>query len=97
MVPNSGAAANLVCFKCLERRNSILDCRGVSRAEALLASARFKFGDGRLGEVRVPADIPGGLGGVRGNVSAFELEADIPAFLRKGAAEALVGAIGCHP
>ena len=55
------------------------------------ASARFKFGDGRLGEVLHEADIPAGIVGNRGKLTAFALEADIPASWRKGALEAIGG------
>ena len=39
----------------------------------------------------IPADIPAGIIGGRGEVRAFLTEADIPALLRKGALEALGG------
>ena len=57
----AGSTANSVCCKWLGRHNSILNCRGVSRAETYPACARFKFGDGRLGHVRCAADIPMGI------------------------------------
>ena len=53
--------------------------------------ARFKFGDGRVGEVKFAADIEVGAPSSRGTFGAFLLEADNPALLRKGALEALGG------
>ena len=53
--------------------------------------ARFKFGDGRVGEVKHAADIKVGSAGRKGAFTAFVLDADIPALLRKGVLEALGG------
>ena len=53
--------------------------------------ARFKFGGGRLGEVRCAADTKVGMVGRRGALAAFVLKADAPALLRQGAIEALGG------
>ena len=74
-----------------ERHNSILNCRGVSRAETYPACAGFKFGDGRLGDVRCAADIPLGIFGARGTFMALAPEAGIPGLLREGALEVLGG------
>ena len=43
--------------------------------------ARFKFGDGRVGEVRYAADIKVGIAERGGAFTAFVLVADIPALL----------------
>ena len=53
------------------------------------SNARFKFGDGRIGEVKHAADIKVGIAGRKGAFTAFVLDADIPASLREGALEAL--------
>ena len=87
----TGAAANVVCFSSLARHNRTLERRGVPRVTAYLPQTRFRFGDGRLGEVRHAADIPMGIAGRKGMFTSFVLEADIPPLLRRGAAEALGG------
>ena len=56
-----------------------------------LLSARAKFGNGGIGEVRSAADIKVGISGRRGAFAAFALYADIPTLLRGGAREALGG------
>ena len=58
---DAGATANLVCFRYLERHDRILQRKGFPRVSSYPASARFKFGDGRLGEV-----LHAGIGGNRG-------------------------------
>ena len=64
---------------------------GFSRVTPYSAAARFKFGDGRVVEVEHAADIKVGIAGRRGASAACVAVADIPAFLRKGAWEALGG------
>ena len=56
VVLDIGAAANLACFRLLAHRNRILEREGFLRVPTYPAGARFKFGDGRLGEVRHAAD-----------------------------------------
>ena len=51
------------------------------------ACARFKFGDGCLGEVRRAAAIPAKIAGDRGKFATFAPEVDYPVFLRRGALE----------
>ena len=58
--------------------------------------ARFKFGGGRIGEVKYAADTKVGFAGRRGVSTAFVLEADIPALLRAGAPGALGGQFDCE-
>ena len=53
------------------------------------SAARFKFGDGRIGEVQYAANISVGIAGRKGTFTAFVMDAEIPALLRKGALEAL--------
>ena len=88
---DSGAAANLVCFKRSENRNLLLGKQGLPRISTDPAGARFKFGDGRLREVRFVADVTVGDAGCQGALAAFALGADIPALLPKGALGALEG------
>ena len=56
-----------------------------------MASAQFRFGSGRLGDVRHAAIIPVGTGGNKGKFTALSLEVDIPALSRRGALEPLGG------
>ena len=85
---DTGAAVNLACSWWLERRDSILERWGAPRAETFPESARFKFGDGRLGDVRCAAGCPVGVAGGPGKCTAYLLDAGIPASSRKGASEA---------
>ena len=88
-VLDTGATANLVCYKWLGTRNSFLGRREMEKAVPYPSNARFKFGDGRIGEVKHAADIKVGVAGCKGAFTAFVLDAYIPALLRKGALEAL--------
>ena len=91
MVLGTGATANLVCFCWLRPRNRILQRRGSQKVSTYPSSARFRFGNGRLGEVRRPADISAGIPVRKGEITVFVLDADIPTLLRKGALEVLEG------
>ena len=95
MALGAGATANLACFRCLAHHDCILEKAGVSRVSTYPPCARFKFGDGRLGEVRHFADSPVSFVGEKGKFTASVLKADIPAFLLKGASEALLGQSDC--
>ena len=101
-VLDSGDTADITVSKCLGHHSKISQRRGVPRAEAYPARARFKladwamYGDGRLGDVRCAADFPLGIAGDRGKRSAFVLKTDIPALLRIGALEALGGRSDFH-
>ena len=88
---DTGATANLVSFERLENHKSIVGKRGLRRKSSHTASARFKFGDGRRGEVRYAAEITVGTAACKDTLAAFASLADIPALLREGALEALVG------
>ena len=55
------------------------------------SSARFRSGDGGLGEVLHAADIAVGIAGSQGKFAAFAPDRDIPALFRNSASEALVG------
>ena len=91
VVLDAMAAANLVCSRWLENRNSLLTQRGFRRSKTNPAKAPFKFGDGRMGAVRYSADTTVGVAGNGGPFTAFVLDSDIPAFLRKGASGAMGG------
>ena len=88
---DSGATANLVCFRWPEHHNRLLERRGMQRVYVYQSKARFCFGDGRVGAVRRAADILVGVAGNTGKFTAFVLDAGIPALLRRGAMEALGG------
>ena len=66
-----------------------MEGQGIEKAYPYPAEARFKFGDGRIGEARYAADITVGIAGYKGSFTAFVLDAEIPALLCKGALEAL--------
>ena len=51
----------------------------------------FQVGDGRLGDLRCAADIPAGIAGNLGKITAFAPDADIPALSCKGASDDLGG------
>ena len=53
--------------------------------------ARFKFGHGRIGDMRFVADITVGIAASTRNFTAFISAANIPALQRKGALAALAG------
>ena len=91
VVSDTGATANIVCFSWLAHRNRIVEQRGIPRVTTYPAKARTRIGDGRLGGVRHTADIPAGIAGDREMFTAFALDSDIPALLRKGFMEALGG------
>ena len=78
-------------FSWLARHNRILDRRGNPRVTTYPSQAGFCLGDGRHGQEHHAADFPVGVAGHRGMFTAFALEADIPALLRKGAMEAIGG------
>ena len=79
---NTGAAANLACFRRLRRRNAVLAKFGAPIERTKPTPARLKFENARFA-----ADVPLGTAGRRGTVTTFLLEADIPALIRKGALE----------
>ena len=91
VVLDTGATAKLACFSWLARHNRILGRRGIPRVTTCPSKATFRPGDGCLGEARHAADIPVGVAGIRGRLTAFAPEADIPALLRSRAMEALGG------
>ena len=63
VVLDTGATANLVCFSWLERHNRLLEHHSLQRVSVYQSEARFRFGDGRVGEVRRAADITAGSAG----------------------------------
>ena len=91
VVLDTGATANLVCFRCLDHHNRLAERHGFRRVSTYPQKARFRLGDGRVGNVRHAVDIPAGIAGNTAKLTAFVLRADIPALLREGATEALGG------
>ena len=83
-VLDTGAAANLACYKWLDTHNSVLERRGLEKAVPYSSNARFNFGDGRIGDVKHATDIEVGIARCKSTLAAFVLDADIPALLRKG-------------
>ena len=84
VVLDAGPTASNLVFRWLGRHRRMLERQCFPPVSTFLAYARFKFGNGRRGEVRRAADIPVGIGGVTGELTAVALEAGIPASLRKG-------------
>ena len=82
-VLDTGATADLVRLKWLGNHNLHPERQELLRISLYPASARFKFGDERLGEVRLAAGITVGIAGRKGTPAAFASEAGIPALLRK--------------
>ena len=91
VVLDTGATANLACFRWLNHYNPMLGRAGLPCVSTHPAQARFKFGGDRPGAARFAEDIPAGAAGAKGNFTGFVLGADIPASLRQGASEALGG------
>ena len=89
VVLDTGATANLVCKSWLANHNLFLERRGMGKVRLYPSAARFKFGDGKIGEVRFAANIVVGIAGCKGTFTAFVTDAEIPALLCKGALEAL--------
>ena len=94
VVLETGATANFVCFRQLERHNRPLEKKGCQKVSTYPPSARFRFGRGRLGEERHAAETPEGIAGHKCKFTALLLDAGILAFLRKGLLEALGGQLG---
>ena len=78
------ATASVLCSRRSGRHNRISAQNEFPQLSTYPGCARFKFGDGRLGEVRCAADNPVGIAGTTGKLTAFATEADIPALLRRG-------------
>ena len=93
----AGATANLVRLRRAGHLNEILKRSEIPRITAYPACARFKFGDGRRGEVHRDGDILAGIAGSREKFTASATEADISALLRKGASGRLGRAAGFLP
>ena len=62
----------------------LLGTQGLPGISTYPASAQSEFVEGRLGGVRAAADVTVRTAGRRGTPTAFALEADTPAYLRKG-------------
>ena len=88
VVLDTGATADLVCFRWLDHHDRPLEQHGVRSGPAGPSNARFCFGDGRVGDVRYAADTPARVAGIQGKFSASCRGADIPALSPKGATKA---------
>ena len=94
-VLNASAAPNLARFRRVGHRNEYSEREENPRVTAYAACARYKFGDGRLGEVRRAADISAGIAGSRGKFAPSATETEgISAFLRRGALGGVGGRSG---
>ena len=89
VVLDTGLTANSVSYNWLGSLNLFLEEKGIAKAAPYPSPGRFKFGDGRAGEVKRAVDIMVGNTGREGAFAALALDAEIPTFLRKGALEAL--------
>ena len=89
VVLDTGAAANLVSRAWVGKRSLFLERLGAESVRLYPSAARFKFGDGRIGEVQFAANISVNSAGRRGAFATFVMDAEIPALLRKGARETL--------
>ena len=78
-VLDAGAAASLARFRWLDNRSQLLEKHAFSHVLTHPACARFKFGGGRLGEVRSAADITVGNAGCKETSTVFALDAGVPA------------------
>ena len=79
------ATASVLCSRRSGRHNRISAQNEFPQLSTYPGCARFKFGDGRRGEVRRDGDILAGIAGSREKFTASATEADISALLRKGA------------
>ena len=89
VIIDTGASANLVGADWLEKRNLILQSIGRPQAGVREASASFRYGDGRTGDVHKAAITPISIAGCTGQVMAYVVGAEIPALLGKEALETL--------
>ena len=96
VILDTGATANLVCFRWLNQHNAMLEKVDLARASTCPAHAPFKFGDRSMGGSKLAADISLGSAGANGAFTTFVLDADVPAPLRKGALGALCGRLDCY-
>ena len=87
VVIGTGASANLDGAKWLNNHNAIPKALGRPLAKIAPAFASFRYGDGRVGDVRRAAIIPNGIVGADADIA----DADIPALLDKEALETLGG------
>ena len=77
---DTGATAYLLHFSLLARLNRILERRGIPRITTYPSHARFRSGDGRLGDVRHAANIPARIAANKETLNAFALKGDIPRY-----------------
>ena len=89
VIIDTGASANSVGAKWLEKRNLILQSIGRPQAKVREAFASFRYGDGRIGTVHKAAIIPIAIAGCTGQFMAYVVDAEIPVLLGKEALETL--------
>ena len=65
-ITDTGASANLVGVKLLNNRNTFRRSVGRPTTNLTAASASFRYGDGRVGDVHCPAFIPTAIMGFTG-------------------------------
>ena len=73
VVLDTGATANLICFRWLDHHNTILQQWGLEKVTPYRAHATFRFGDGRTGDVGFAADVTVGLAGAKGHFHIYQL------------------------
>ena len=81
VVLDTGATANLARRAWLANHNQFLERLGIEKAHLYPSAARYKFGDGRIGEVQYAANITGGVAGCKGSLTALVMDDEIPALL----------------
>ena len=95
-VLDAGETASLVCHTWLENHNLFSEQMGLGKAVPSSSTARFKFGDRGIGEVKHAADTKVGIAGCMGAFTACVLGAEIPALLRRGALESPGAQLDCE-
>ena len=68
---DAAAAANLGRRAWIENHNGFLERQGMEKVALYQSAARFKFGDGRIGEVQFAANIAVGTAGCMGHLYYF--------------------------
>ena len=89
--PDTGATADLACFKWLYPRYSDLRKFGVPRSQPYSARAGFECGNGAMSVARYAANIPVGIAGARDEFTSFLVDAETLGLFGKCALESLGG------
>ena len=72
---DTGATATLVCRAWVANHNLFFGSLSMEKVHLYPSAARFKFGDGRIGEVQYAANITVGIAGRKGTFTAFATDA----------------------